>query len=111
MFLTQSLGLCVCMCVYLSVCHHICDEMAGLSNMVSRAVNTIYLQELENATLAKMIRFRCRFIWTVCKKTFWAYNFKTYEQNHTKFYLYTCRSARGTACSFRILRSIGKSEY
>ena len=39
----------------LSVCHHVCGEMAGLSNMVSSEVNTIY-QELENATLVKMIR-------------------------------------------------------
>ena len=30
----------VCVSVFLSVCHHACGEMAGLSNMVSNKVNT-----------------------------------------------------------------------
>ena len=38
MFFTTPLGLSVCV----SVCHHVCGEMAGLSNMASSEVNTIY---------------------------------------------------------------------
>ena len=42
----HSVCLCVCLCVCvsvcLSVCHHVRGEMAGLSNMVSSEVNTIY---------------------------------------------------------------------
>ena len=56
-----SVSVCVCVCVCVSVClsvsHHVCGEMAGLSNMVSSGTNTRYLQELENATLVKIIRF------------------------------------------------------
>ena len=38
MFFTLPLGLSVCV----SVWHHVCGEMAGLSNMVSSEVNAIY---------------------------------------------------------------------
>ena len=34
MLLTQPLGLSVCLCVCVSVCHHDCDKMAGLSSTV-----------------------------------------------------------------------------
>ena len=33
---------CVCVSVCLSVSHYVCGKMAGLSNMVSNGINTIY---------------------------------------------------------------------
>ena len=61
----------------------------GLTSQDGVKWGQYHLQELENATLVKMIRFR--FIWTITshgQNHILAYNFKSYERIHTKFYLY-----------------------
>ena len=73
MFFTQPLGLSVLVCVCVCVCacpSVITFEARWLDLATWCQVRSIYyLQELENATLFKMIRFRFRFIWTIWTKS------------------------------------------
>ena len=84
---TQPLGLSVCLSVCLSACHQDCDEMARLSNMVlSEAINpdiSSTLQHYQDDPLAGSGSYG-----SLIQNHILAYNFKTYERIHTKFYLY-----------------------
>ena len=77
----------VCLSVCVSVSHQDCDEMTGLSNTVlGDAItldNSSTLQHYQGDPLAGSGSYRS------CKQNhILAYNFKTYERIHTKFYLY-----------------------
>ena len=99
-FFIKPLSLSVCLCVCLCVCHQDCDEMAGLSNTVSREAitpdNSSKMQHYQDDPLAESGPYG-----SFIQNHILTYNFETYEWIHTKFYIYVVQlGAHPMCCGF-----------